>query len=627
MSIKGIIFNGETIDIPQEYVGSVNINNNTITFTDAQNNVMTYTAPTLLSEFTNDSGFIDNTVNNLVNYYTQSETYTRAEVLALVADIPKFSVQIVSTLPTENISTTTIYLLAVTDADENNYYEEYLYANNKWELIGTTKIDLSNYYTKAEVDTIVQEAVGNVKVPDNISTTDTDQAITGTKTFNKINLVGEDLVPVYEDREQTLNYEYTVENIPSTNAYGFELNDAGYYESTNKKINATNSYAMCKVSFNMYEQNDLVIELINYAESSYDFGIFSQLDQYLSESYTEDTSSTLVYKSYKGVQSATATTLTYSQVPAGEHFITVKYRKDNSTDSNNDSLQFKILSPIGEVTVVAPELVGYNDFVAPVDIDDDKDLTFNGEKLAKLNVVQEKLENAVDKTSEQTITGLKTFKKTIKVSYDPVGGENEGLYVYPYNTNQSFRGLGIHALGFADGPPKTNLGFKSVLYGIGDIQVGKNGIGVGYNTKATGENSIAIGSMDGSYNKCEANGNNSIQLGLGVNNNSKTFQVFEYQMLNSSGKIPEERMPNLENNEAFSKLSPVAKSGSYDDLIDKIEPASKTNMGLVRAWMDEDGYLCLSTEPLAFINKLKGDTLTINGSVDSSLTRNVLTIN
>jgi hypothetical protein len=46
----------------------------------------------------------------------------------------------------EHPSSNTIYLLK-TNESENNIYEEYMYINNKWELIGTTKIDLTNYVT------------------------------------------------------------------------------------------------------------------------------------------------------------------------------------------------------------------------------------------------------------------------------------------------------------------------------------------------------------------------------------------------------------------------------------------------------------------------------------------------
>ena len=35
-------------------------------------------------------------------------------------------------------------------------------------------------------------------------------------------------------------------------------------------------------------------------------------------------------------------TLTYSNVSAGEHFIDVKFSKDDGTGSNNDTLQFKV---------------------------------------------------------------------------------------------------------------------------------------------------------------------------------------------------------------------------------------------------------------------------------------------
>ena len=35
---------------------------------------------------------------------------------------------------------------------DKNIYNEYIYINNKWELVGSTAVDLSNYYTKGEVD-------------------------------------------------------------------------------------------------------------------------------------------------------------------------------------------------------------------------------------------------------------------------------------------------------------------------------------------------------------------------------------------------------------------------------------------------------------------------------------------
>lgn len=68
---------------------------------------------------------------------------------------PKFNIKVVDELPTTNISKTTIYLLRTGD-EEDNMYSEYIYVNNDWELLGTQKLDLSNFYNKQEIDTMFQ---------------------------------------------------------------------------------------------------------------------------------------------------------------------------------------------------------------------------------------------------------------------------------------------------------------------------------------------------------------------------------------------------------------------------------------------------------------------------------------
>ena len=82
------------------------------------------------------------------------DTYTKAQIDSKIAAIPTLSYQVVSELPTTDISTTTIYLLArSSSSSQPDVYDEYLYVNNQWEIIGSTSTDLSNYYTKSEVDT------------------------------------------------------------------------------------------------------------------------------------------------------------------------------------------------------------------------------------------------------------------------------------------------------------------------------------------------------------------------------------------------------------------------------------------------------------------------------------------
>ncbi len=86
------------------------------------------------------------------------ETYaTKAELSA----IPKFNILPVTSLPTEDISTTTVYLIPYGD-ESQNIYDEYIYVNGTWEKLGTQKVDLSGYATKEEV-TAVNERLGNAE--------------------------------------------------------------------------------------------------------------------------------------------------------------------------------------------------------------------------------------------------------------------------------------------------------------------------------------------------------------------------------------------------------------------------------------------------------------------------------
>lgn len=64
--------------------------------------------------------------------------------------------QVVDTLP-ETGETDTIYLLKKEKPGVQNLYDEYVYTNSSWEHIGDTSVDLSDYYTKEESDTKLNE--------------------------------------------------------------------------------------------------------------------------------------------------------------------------------------------------------------------------------------------------------------------------------------------------------------------------------------------------------------------------------------------------------------------------------------------------------------------------------------
>ena len=119
--------------------------------------------PTNLSELNNDENYIKNTAENLTNYYKKTETYSQTEVNTLLANINKLTSKIVTKLPSEDISENTIYLIEV--ESQENVYMQYMYINGSFAALGTTAIDLSNVYTKGEVDKKLEEKADKTEIP------------------------------------------------------------------------------------------------------------------------------------------------------------------------------------------------------------------------------------------------------------------------------------------------------------------------------------------------------------------------------------------------------------------------------------------------------------------------------
>lgn len=144
---------------------------------------------------------------------------------------------------------------------------------------------------------------------------------------------------------------YEVVNVGS---YGFTLNSStGYYVSNNKGVDK--SASVCRVNFYVPVSATITFTYINYAEQSYDFGVFGNIDTALNHNYYPAGSSgaTISDSSYKlacntsSHNMSSAQTLTYS-MSAGEHYIDVKYSKDDASAANNDTLQFKVAITLDE---------------------------------------------------------------------------------------------------------------------------------------------------------------------------------------------------------------------------------------------------------------------------------------
>lgn len=155
---------------------------------------------------------------------------------------------------------------------------------------------------------------------------------------------GVDVTSQFVQRQASAE-SYDVENVGT---YGFSLNSStGYYVSNNKGV--SKSAAVCRVDFYVPVEATITFTYINYAEESYDFGVFGNIDVSLNTNYYSAGSSgaTITDSDYRlacntsSYNSSSAKTLTYT-MPSGNHSIWIKFSKDDASDANNDTLQFKV---------------------------------------------------------------------------------------------------------------------------------------------------------------------------------------------------------------------------------------------------------------------------------------------
>ena len=134
--------------------------------------------PSKLSQLENDTGFITAAVDNLINYYKSSQLYTKDEVDSKLSAIPKFAIVAVDSLPTENISETTIYLLKERESGTDKC-SEWIYVNSAWEKLGDIDVDLSDYLTKSGDGSGLTEVFAQSASLENIVTGENHSTIFG----------------------------------------------------------------------------------------------------------------------------------------------------------------------------------------------------------------------------------------------------------------------------------------------------------------------------------------------------------------------------------------------------------------------------------------------------------------
>lgn len=121
-----------------------NINQNT--YQDIMNKAEKSDIPTKLSQLTNDKTF-----------------KTESEIQSMIEKASSLKKEVVTSLPTTG-KDDVIYLVKDEKGKDNNNYLEYLWLNGKYELIGSTQVDLSGYAKKTEVVTSVNGKKGDMMV-------------------------------------------------------------------------------------------------------------------------------------------------------------------------------------------------------------------------------------------------------------------------------------------------------------------------------------------------------------------------------------------------------------------------------------------------------------------------------
>lgn len=231
--------------------------------------------PTKLSQLNNDTGFITNAVDNLTNYYLKSETYTKTEVNDLIGQIKTISIQVVDTLPTTGESN--IIYLVPKEGSKDDVYNEYIWVNNAWELIGSTQIDLTgyatedwvntqiaNFLTESQITQLINNSLANYYTQEqvnNLLDNKADKSSIPTKTSDLTNDSGyitksvDNLDNYYTETEinSLLGNKANTSDIPTKTSQ--LTNDSGYIDNT---VNDLENYYKKNETYNQTQVNNLL---------------------------------------------------------------------------------------------------------------------------------------------------------------------------------------------------------------------------------------------------------------------------------------------------------------------------------------------------------------------------------
>ena len=246
----------------------------------------------------------------LANYYTKSETYTKDEVDSLVE--AKVAFQVVDALPSTG-ETAIIYLVPLADPETQNIYDEYMWIGGAWEHIGSTKTDLSDYYTKEETDAKLDTKANASNV---YTKTETDTKLNGKQatisggasTITSSNLTASRALI------SNSSGKVAVSDVTSTELGYLDGVTSNVQTQLNAKANASTTYTKTEVDTKLGNKANSADV---YTQSQIDTKLNSKADKTALSSYYTKTESDSLLSAKQGTITGGATTITTNDLTAG----------------------------------------------------------------------------------------------------------------------------------------------------------------------------------------------------------------------------------------------------------------------------------------------------------------------
>ena len=182
------------------------------------------------------------------NTISTETTWSSSKVVSELANAG-FDVQVVQELPATG-EAHTLYFVPSADPKTQNIYDEYLYANNAWEQVGSTAVDMSDYYTKTQVDALIDGYVTQNELEED------EDVISNTVAF---------LNKKVDDNTELINGKANKSEISVLKNYVDNI-----YTKSSKDLNNSDNITAAGIYYSVKSYDDSIKNIISISQTAYD---------------------------------------------------------------------------------------------------------------------------------------------------------------------------------------------------------------------------------------------------------------------------------------------------------------------------------------------------------------------